>query len=211
MVKKLYIFLLCILTLILTLNIVLGGMGGAGARDTEDIDDITTVEEAIESGIPLEEFDDLNFNSEEEYFHMIEHGLTGSPSEDTEITLADGRTAILKEGGVSIGSEKVNVRPDPPGIVLEDGTGISGEFDISDLIDGNIPAANELNFESSEGDSSSGQGIEGFSMDGPDYTIDYADYWETESHKIVEGHGIQKKGGNIYEEDLGSDLIKLLS
>ena len=92
--------------------------------------------------------------------------------------------------------------PDEP-IIGPDGEMLSTEsgLDLNAFANNEIPQADDLYFETPEGDISSGQGLEGMNWQGSDYTIDYADYWETESHKIVEGHGIQKSGGNIYVDE----------
>ncbi|EFI34802.1 hypothetical protein Dthio_PD2183 [Desulfonatronospira thiodismutans ASO3-1] len=193
-----FVFKIVLFVFIFSTYFVFAMTEDRGAETDEHIDDITTVEELIEYGEVPPGFDkELEFTTQEEFEFLVENGLNGRNTED--ITLDNGYT--IKEGKFTMSwGEKALLAPGA--IVDENGNEIGGgEMDISEIMDGNIPAANELNFESSEGDSSSGQGIEGFSMDGPDYTIDYADYWETDSHKIVEGHGIQKKGGNIYVDE----------
>ncbi|EFI34804.1 hypothetical protein Dthio_PD2185 [Desulfonatronospira thiodismutans ASO3-1] len=194
--KLFIVLMLCIVSI----SIAVSGWGdapGAG-EETEDPEDFTTAKEMMEHGDVPSGFDkELEFTTQEEFEFLVENGLNGRNTED--ITLDNGYT--IKEGKFTMSwGEKALLAPGA--ITDENGNEIGGgEMDISEIMDGNIPAANELEHQTPEGDISSGQGIGGFSMLGSDYTIDYADYWETDSHKIVEGHGIQKKGGNIYVDE----------
>ncbi|EFI34806.1 hypothetical protein Dthio_PD2187 [Desulfonatronospira thiodismutans ASO3-1] len=190
---KLIIALFVSFLLITSLAIAPGG-----GEETQDPEDFTTAKEMMEHGEVPPGFDkELEFTTQEEFEFLVENGLNGRNTED--ITLDNGYT--INEGKFTMSwGEKALLAPGA--ITDENGNEIGGgEMDITEIMEGNIPSADELEHQTPEGDISSGQGLEGMNWQGSDYTIDYADYWETESHKIVEGHGIQKSGGNIYVDE----------